>query len=259
MDEEATSTDAPGNAKNDDPDDDRVSRSPFRDLQVIAAQQVSITPDLEHLELYTLGGLLTILWHGDPEAECVVVMVGGAMGGLLGPADGRFHDLGTALVAEGISTMRVSYRKPNDLGACTHDLAAACDLAARRGARRFILMGHSFGGAIALRTALMINRHCAGVATFATQSAGCELVDQLADDVPVLLFHGDQDELLPVAVSEMVRMLVGHGELVVLEGNGHLLSQAGDQLRERLLEWVPSRFADHRDRSAERDGEGGRG
>jgi pimeloyl-ACP methyl ester carboxylesterase len=139
----------------------------------------------------------------------------------------------------------VSYRRPNDLAACTLDLAAAADLASRRGGRRFIAMGHSFGGAIALRTALLLGRHCAGVVTLATQSAGCEQVDQLGDDVPLLLFHGDQDELLPCAVSEMVQLLVGHGELVLLPGNGHLLSAAGEQLRTRLHEWIPARFADH--------------
>src|SRR5690349_13124205 len=68
------------------------SASPLNDLQVIAAQQVSVTPDLEHVELFTLGGLLTILWHGDPQADRVVLAVGGAMGGLLGPADGLYHD-----------------------------------------------------------------------------------------------------------------------------------------------------------------------
>jgi pimeloyl-ACP methyl ester carboxylesterase len=91
----------------------------------------------------------------------------------------------------------------------------------------------------------MLNRHCAGVVTLSTQSAGCEQVDQLGDDVPVLLFHGTDDELLPAAVSEMVQMLLGHGELVLLPGNGHLLSDAGDLLRERLLDWIPARFADH--------------
>ena len=70
---------------------------------------------LEHLELYTLHGLLTILWHGDPEAEYVVLMGGRPMGGLLGPADGLYHDLGVALAALGIGTMRIGYRTPNDL------------------------------------------------------------------------------------------------------------------------------------------------
>ena len=239
----------------DSADEPSPARSPFRDLHVIAAQQSSITPDLEHLELYTMGGLLTILWHGDPESERVVVMGGGAMGGLLGPADGLYHDLGTALVEHGIATMRLSYRVPNDISGCTLDMAAVADLASRRGGKRFIFMGHSFGGAIALRTALMINRYCAGVVTFATQSAGCEQVDRLDPDVPLLLFHGDHDELLPYAVSEMVLMLVGHGELVRLEGNGHLLSEAGDAMRERLLTWVPAQFDAHQARDAAAGGD----
>ncbi|HCB37507.1 MAG TPA: hypothetical protein DEP66_04750, partial [Acidimicrobiaceae bacterium] len=80
--------------------------------------------------------------------------------------------------------------------------------------------------------------------TFATQSAGCEPAEGLAERVPVLLFHGDRDELLPAAASEMTRMLIGGGELVVLPGAGHLLTEAATTLRERLLDWVPARFAD---------------
>jgi hypothetical protein len=67
------------------------------------------------------------------------------------------------------------------------------------------------------------------------------------------MFHGDHDELLPYAVSEMVLMLVGHGELVQLEGNGHLLSEAGDLMRERLLTWVPEQFDAHEARDPSGD------
>ena len=38
-------------------------------------------------------------------------------------------------------------------------------------------------------------------------------------------------------------MLAGHGEVVLLPGAGHLLTQAADEVRERLLEWIPARFA----------------
>jgi pimeloyl-ACP methyl ester carboxylesterase len=77
-----------------------------------------------------------------------------------------------------------------------------------------------------------------GVVTLATQSAGCEVADQLAGR-PVLCLHGDADELLPPMCSELVAGLAG-GELVILPGTGHLLSQAGDELRERLLGWLPA-------------------
>ena len=55
----------------------------------------------------------------------------------------------------------------------------------------------------------------------------------------MLCLHGDADELLPPMCSELVAGLSG-GELVVLPGAGHLLTQAGDELRERLLAWIPA-------------------
>jgi pimeloyl-ACP methyl ester carboxylesterase len=77
-----------------------------------------------------------------------------------------------------------------------------------------------------------------GVVTFATQSAGCELAGGLGD-TPLLLFHGDRDEILPFEASEVVRTIAGHGELVRLPGDGHLLAKSGDIMWERLEAWLP--------------------
>jgi fermentation-respiration switch protein FrsA (DUF1100 family) len=221
---------------------DEVTTSPLGALQVIGVQEAQIAPGLAHLELFTLGGLLTVLWHGPRDAETAVLACGGAMGGLLGPADGLYHDLGVTLGEEGIGVLRVGYRRPNDLERCTHDLVAVADLSGRGGARRFVTMGHSFGGAIAVRAGIMLHDHCAGVVTLATQSAGCEMAEALGD-TPLLLFHGDRDELLPPFSSEMVHSIAGgNGELVLLPGAGHLLTEAGDALRDRLLAWIPQQL-----------------
>jgi pimeloyl-ACP methyl ester carboxylesterase len=206
-------------------------------LSVLAVQEVEITPELQHLEVYTLKGLMTVLWLGPHDAAHVVAACGGAMGGMLGPADGLYHRLGGVLSERGIGLLRVGYRRPNDLDLCTLDLCAAIDLAARRGARTAVTMGHSFGGAIAVRAACALGEPVRGVVTFATQSAGCEDAEALAGR-PLLLFHGDRDELLPIAASEMVRFLAGDGELVVLPGEGHLLAGAGDLLLERTVAFV---------------------
>jgi pimeloyl-ACP methyl ester carboxylesterase len=218
------------------------NRSPLELLEALATEDVEIGPDLHHLEIYTMKGLLTILWHGDPQAEQVVVMSGGGMGGLLGPAHGLYHDLGERFAAQGIGTMRVDYRKPNDLGRCVVDVAAAADLAVRTGARRIVTMGHSFGGAVALQLGIVLGEHCAGVVTLSTQSAGCEDGAALGD-TPLLLLHGDRDEILPPDTSAVVQALVGHGELVILPGAGHLLVEAHDQLREVLGDWIPAHLA----------------
>ena len=149
------------------------------------------------------------------------------MGGLLGPADGMYHRLGVEWAERGVAVVRVSYRHPNDLEDCTIDLAAAVQLVNGAGAERVVVMGHSFGGAVAVRVGVGLAPLIGGVVTFATQSAGCEAAAGL-QGTPLLLFHGERDEILPPEASEMVRMLAGTGEVVRLPGDGHLLAKSGD-------------------------------
>lgn len=218
--------------------------TPLEVLGVIATQDVMLTPLLRHIEMYTTRGLLTVLWHEpddgtDAQHPAALVLCGGAMGGLLGPAAGMYHRLGVEWAARGVPVLRVSYRRPNDLDACCVDVAAAVQLAVGAGgAERVVVMGHSFGGAVAVRVGVGLHAMVAGVVTFATQSAGCEIAGGL-DGKPLLLFHGDRDEILPFAASEMVTMIAGHGELVRLPGDGHLLAKSGDIMWERLEQWLP--------------------
>ncbi len=214
----------------------------------MAAVETMLTENLRHIEVYTMDGLLSLFWHGPSEAQDVVLACGGAMGGVLGPADALYQDLGVSLGESGVGMIRIGYRAPNDTAKCVHDLIAAADLATRSGAQRFITMGHSFGGAPALQAAVILESHCAGVITLATQSAGCEPAEDLAARVPIILFHGDKDEILPLQASELVRMVVGGGELVPLPGVGHLLAEAGDELRDRLGNWIPEKFKEHAER-----------
>jgi len=212
--------------------------SPVDDLGILAGQHVELAPGLEAHEYYTSAGLLALHWYGSDGSEPAVVMGGGAMGGMLGGA-GLYHELGTRLAADGIAAASVGWRVPNHLDLCTHDLLATMQLMARRGARRFVSIGHSFGGAIAIRAAASLPTAMApGVVTLATQSAGCEPAESLGDR-ELLFFHGDNDQILPHFASEMVRMLAGTGELVILPGEDHLLGGAKDLIIERLLTWIP--------------------
>lgn len=217
---------------------------PLELLEALARQEVQLAPGLRHLEVFTMRGLLTVLWHGDRDAPAAVVLGGGAMGGMLGPADGFYHWLGEELAApgSGVGVLRVGWRRPNDLDLCTLDLLAVADLAARAGAQRFVAGGHSFGGAIAVRAGMAMGEWTKGVVTFATQSAGCEEAEGLT--APLRAYHGDRDELLPVVASQAVCQIVGGpAELVVCHGSGHLLSEAGDQLRAEVPAWVREQLA----------------
>lgn len=222
---------------------DQSAETPLDRLGLLAMQTVSIDDGLDHLELYTTEGLLTLLWHGPADAEQAVICLGGAMGGLLGPDGGLFHRLGRELLPLGIAVMRVGYRKPNDLNLCVHDALAAMELAARHGGQRFLTMGHSFGGAVAIQAAAHLEaRSVPGVVTLATQSAGCEPVGEMGDR-NLLFFHGTNDHILPHQASEMVQMLAGGGELVLLDGADHMLSPAGDEILERLIAHIPAVLA----------------
>ena len=213
-------------------------------LQVLARSEALVHRDgsasLRQFEMYTHQGLLTLHWH-DPvvaPAPAAIVAFGGAMGGTLGPGHALYHRLGEEWSRRGVCVIRVGYRRPNDLDTCTHDVAAAVELAVEAGATNVVVMGHSFGGAVAVRTAVVMPEVVSGVVTFATQSAGCDVAGALAGR-PFLLFHGARDELLPLQASEVVRAIAGTGELVVLPGDGHLLARSDEVIVERLDEWLP--------------------
>ncbi|MBU6314963.1 MAG: alpha/beta hydrolase [Acidobacteria bacterium] len=217
--------------------------TPLEALQVMASSEVMLTPTLQHVEMYTMRGLLSLLWHfppaDAPRQPGALVLCGGAMGGLLGPGDALYHRLGLEWADRGVPVLRVSYRRPNDLDLCCIDVAAAAQLAiGGAGADRVVLMGHSFGGAVAVRVGVGLREMVAGVVTFATQSAGCEVAGGL-QGLPFLLFHGERDEILPPEASEMVRTIAGCGELIRLPGDGHLLARSDAVIRERLEEWLP--------------------
>ncbi len=195
-----------------------------------------------HTEILTRAGKLGLMWHGEPsEDDRVLVTCAGAFGGFLGPASGLYFDLARALAPAGVTTVRVDYRQPNNLQACVLDVAVAVDLAERCGGERFVVLGHSFGGAVAVGAGAAMPDHVAGVVTLATQSAGCEPAAELGGR-PLLLVHGDADAVIPAYSSAHVRQLAGHGEVVVLPGAGHLLAEAADELRKRLVPWILAAF-----------------
>lgn len=213
-------------------------------LHPLATSEVSITESIVLREVYTTRGLLTGLVHepvDEPATSSAIVMCGGAMGGLLGPGHGLYQVLGERWAGRGVRVVRIDYRTPNDLDRCAHDLACGVEWARDAGATRVVVMGHSFGGAVAVRTAVVMPASVAGVVTFATQSAGCEVAGALGGR-PLLLFHGDRDELLPAESSRMVRMIAGSGEVVLLPGDGHLLAKSDSAIIERLDDWLPQVF-----------------
>ena len=202
----------------------------YRLPSLLAVQETVLGTDVSLLEVVTMGGVIPCVRHGglgDGEASAAVFL-GGALGGLSGPAGGLYQR-----VAERTGGIRLHYRRPGDLDACVADVLLLADLLLARGAGGVALVGHSFGGAVAVAAGVALGPRCAGVVTLATQAPGCERVDELA--APILLFHGEDDAILDPLASTLVHGLAGGPkELVLLPGEGHLLSGAADLLDERV-------------------------
>ena len=220
------------------------ARSPLELLGALAKSDAEIGEATRLLEIYTVDGLLQIWWFGQPGAADVALLCGGAMGGLTGPGRSLYPTLGSALAAQGRAAMAVQYRKPGDLSRCLLDVCAAADLALRNGAQRFVILGHSFGGAVAVQAAGTFPAATAGVITYATQSAGCEEASQMGA-VPLLLLHGERDSILGPENSMMVQALAGHGDVRTFPDADHLLVEVADEIEALTLDWVRSRFDEH--------------
>lgn len=206
---------------------------------LMAVQESVIATDVSLVEVVTMAGVIPCVRHGglgDGEVA-LAIFVGGALGGLSGPAGGLYQR-----VAERTGGIRLHYRQPGDLDACVGDVVLLADLLLQRGAQRVVLVGHSFGGAVAVSAGVALGEHCGGVVTLATQAPGCERVDELT--APILCIHGESDAILPDLASRLVHDLAGGPkELLLLPDEGHLLAGAADLLDERLTAFLVAALA----------------
>jgi alpha/beta superfamily hydrolase len=163
-----------------------------------------------------------------------VLWVGGAGGGLDGPARAFYPAACEILQRRGIHGLRLHYRKPNYLAECVLDTLLGVAYLKHKGAKRIALVGHSFGGAVVISAGAM-SAEVAAVIPMSTQTYGADLAPQVSPR-PLLLIHGTRDEILPHVCSELVYAAAKEPkELKLYEGSGHGL----DRVRSELLEFVP--------------------
>ncbi|MDZ7729319.1 MAG: hypothetical protein U5Q44_14665 [Dehalococcoidia bacterium] len=127
--------------------------------------------------------------------------MGGASGGVDGPADSLYERLPKVLADHGVSVLRLEYRYANELQECALDVLGGCSFLKGIGATDIVLLGHSFGAAVVI-SAGELAPIVRGVIAMSPQLYGTSRVEHLG--VPLLLVHGMSDTILGHEASEDV-------------------------------------------------------
>ena len=198
-------------------------------------------PDPSRLELRlgTTRGEISALLDVCEGQTGALLTCSGAMGGdreVRGPADSVYQRLAERLPAEGVSALRIHYRNAGEFEECVLDLLGACSFLSGVGAERIILAGHSFGGAVVIKTA-QIMPQVAGVISLSPQLFGTRQVEDMAK--PLLLIHGTADGILHHMASEDIYERANEPKrLVLIPDGGHGLAEDPDTVMSEMHQFV---------------------
>jgi len=208
----------------------------------LSIQGVALAPDGDgeyRLALRTTRGDILGQFSVCEGETGAAVFVSGASGGFTGPANGIYARLAESLRDQRVSTLRLDYRHPGEVEECVLDVLGALSFLKGIGAERVVLVGHSFGGAVAIRAGVLAPIVSA-VAAMSSQLHGAREVAQLSPR-PLLLIHGMDDQVLEATASEALYDWAEEPKrLVLYAGAGHALQQCQAELYDLLVDWIPA-------------------
>ncbi|WP_088894688.1 alpha/beta hydrolase family protein [Leptolyngbya ohadii] len=167
-----------------------------------------------------------------------VIWVGGVGGDWDSPAQQLYPRLAQVLAKSGVSSLRVRYRQPTQLGQSVMDVLVGIRFLQDQGIETIALVGHSFGGAVVIQVAaetLAVRT----VVALASQSYGTDSVPELATRCSLLLLHGTEDRVLPFACSEQIyARALEPKQLILYPDAGHNLDEAADEIESTVQKWL---------------------
>lgn len=175
------------------------------------------------------------IMHRAEGARSAVVMLSGAVGGTAGPS-GIYEELALRLQADGITAIRLKYRSVGLVDDCVLDAMAAIKALQEQGVQRVVLVGWSFGGAVAINAGAT-SELVAGVATIASQKHRTEAIVQLPPR-NLLLIHGTADNIIPLSYAHELYAMAGEPkELVLYQDDDHFIARHAVEMLEKLSQW----------------------
>ncbi|PWC74088.1 dienelactone hydrolase family protein [Azospirillum sp. TSH64] len=187
--------------------------------------------------LETDRGPVQARFYPVPDGELAVLWVGGVGGGFDSPARGLYPRLSADFTADRVASLRLRFRDPRDLEEAVNDVLCGLSFLGQQGIHHVALVGHSFGGAVVIQAAASNRGAVCTVVTLATQGYGTDPVGDLS--CPVLLIHGEADEILPASCSIHVHRKAGEPKkLVLVPGTGHALEEASEAVCREVRDWL---------------------
>jgi hypothetical protein len=191
------------------------------------------------LKFHTSRGEFSGIIHRAENSTRAVIYVCGARGGFTGPGPESYARLSGRLLGEGITSLRMDYRFPNDLLECALDLMVGAGYLHDNGYGPVVVVGHSFGGAVVIAAGAN-SPHIKGVVSLSPQTYGAGMAGQLAPR-KLLVAHGKADTRLPFSCSlQIYEWAKEPKELVLFEEAGHRLEECRDELETLLASWIPA-------------------
>src|SRR5262245_55889851 len=219
-------------------------------------------PQAEEVVLDTADGARVIVWHVPPRGEKPVVLYFHGNGASLRWRSERFR----MLTADGSGLVALSYRgyggsrgPPTEAGLLNDAASAYAFAVVRYPAERLVLWGESLGSgvAVALAATRPVGRLIlespfssavdVGAARYWFVPVRLLMKDQFRSDLhiakvtaPVLVLHGDRDDIVPIALGErLYAMINAPKRFVRFRGVGH--NDLGAQAVEAARQFIGER------------------
>src|SRR5579885_1078123 len=205
-------------------------------LRIVGIEAGDEIEGARRLTLHTTRGAIAMVFHGAAKPSRAALCVSGAIGGLEGPA-GLYPRLGAEMPKLGVGVARIDYRHPNEFGECLLDAMAGVSFLRAMGYERAAIVGHSFGGAVAINAGTLA-ASVTTVVALSSQLAGAHVVEELAPR-PLLLVHGTADTILPHQSSEAIFERAREPKtLKLFAGADHRFGGFGDELYMTVSRWL---------------------
>ena len=167
-----------------------------------------------------------------------MIWLPGAGGGNDGPARRLYPEASRRLQQQGIASLRLDYRNPNDLPGSVLDALCGIAFFAGEGISRVALVGHSFGGAVVISAGASSPR-VRTVVALASQSAGSVQMAPYVAPRSLLIVHGTRDKVLPPVNARKIYAAAREPkQLRFFNDAGHGLTAAREEILDLLMEWI---------------------